>query len=479
MKRFLILLSLLAAALPAAAQSIWINTPIHTNNQFNRALPMQTWQCSAPQLGLGTHEVSFLDTDGTETGYVDCHGAIHGASIAPGGPNGSIQYNAGGAFGGIPDSTVNATTGDIGVTGITAPGAGSPNAIGAVTYVPTGSPGLNDMTTSGAYTCKYLSDKFYVTIVNTGTPDMFLWSDTLLNYNGTAETITGAPQTLDCGVSVTFAASTGHTEGDTWTFNVSYDQTVPPFSIPGYFTLNVDGSVDALLNVHTPSNVGSAIFAWGSSDGSPAIQSFTQDSDTVITGAVVTTLYYSSTTGNGGQAVAEAPFVDLYGSNLNNTVAWAFTPVLQFGGGIIGNSAAAGTLAEATSIWVSTPDHLGDISGLTANLSTGIHIGDQSGVALASGGTGAGLMMDNQSSNGYNGIITGIGPNKLGDLTLLGPYTVSGGSQNLPAAASWPGYAVTVTDSTTIAAEGQTCAHTGTSATHALAFSNGSLWKCF
>jgi len=60
-----------------------------------------------------------------------------------------------------------------------------------------------------------------------------------------------------------------------------------------------------------------------------------------------------------------------------------------------------------------------------------------------------------------------------GDAFVPGGSTVS----NLPAASSFPGGMVQVTDSTSISAEGQTCV--GGSTNIALAFSNGSTWKCF
>jgi hypothetical protein len=47
----------------------------------------------------------------------------------------------------------------------------------------------------------------------------------------------------------------------------------------------------------------------------------------------------------------------------------------------------------------------------------------------------------------------------------------------LPSAAANPGGIAYVTDSTAVASEGQTCA--GSSSTKALAFSNGTVWKCF
>lgn len=55
----------------------------------------------------------------------------------------------------------------------------------------------------------------------------------------------------------------------------------------------------------------------------------------------------------------------------------------------------------------------------------------------------------------------------------VAPETVA----NLPSAARYPYAQIPVSDSTTISAEGQTCV--GGSSTKALAFSNGSVWKCF
>jgi hypothetical protein len=56
---------------------------------------------------------------------------------------------------------------------------------------------------------------------------------------------------------------------------------------------------------------------------------------------------------------------------------------------------------------------------------------------------------------------------------VLGATTVGA----LPSPASNPGAIAHVTDSTSVATEGQTC--TGGSSSHALAFSDGSVWKCF
>lgn len=48
---------------------------------------------------------------------------------------------------------------------------------------------------------------------------------------------------------------------------------------------------------------------------------------------------------------------------------------------------------------------------------------------------------------------------------------------SLPPASANPGTTIYVTDSTSISVEGQICA--GNGSTKALAFSNGSVWKCF
>ena len=75
--------------------------------------------------------------------------------------------------------------------------------------------------------------------------------------------------------------------------------------------------------------------------------------------------------------------------------------------------------------------------------------------------------LDGNSGNALFGGLT------VGGNLALGAKTVGA----LPAAASFPGNAYYVTDSTTVSAEGQTCV--GGSTNKALAFSNGSVWKCF
>jgi hypothetical protein len=88
--------------------------------------------------------------------------------------------------------------------------------------------------------------------------------------------------------------------------------------------------------------------------------------------------------------------------------------------------------------------------------STGTNSGT-GGVRFYAGGAGDGLVAS----------IDGTG------LVTVGSTTVA----SLPSAASNPGAMIRVSDSTTVSAEGQTCV--GSSSNNALAFSNGSVWKCF
>ena len=116
-------------------------------------------------------------------------------------------------------------------------------------------------------------------------------------------------------------------------------------------------------------------------------------------------------------------------------------------------------------------------NGATIVTAEGVYVDDMHPAGVTNS---RGIFIENQgaASTSALAIKTGTGINQFGDLTTIGPYTISGGSLNLPAAASWTGYMVTVTDSTTVAAEGQTCSHTASNPVTALAFSNGTVWKC-
>lgn len=122
------------------------------------------------------------------------------------------------------------TTGDIylqqsgGKVGIGVNPVGSPAAklevkVSSQNPAPTFSgTGLNDMTTGGIYTGPAAGDNFGVFIDSVGTPDTFTWfSDSSPNVSGIP--ITGGPQALNKGVTVTFGSTTGHTLNDEWDSN--------------------------------------------------------------------------------------------------------------------------------------------------------------------------------------------------------------------------------------------------------------------
>ena len=74
--------------------------------------------------------------------------------------------------------------------------------------------GLDDITSAGVYTGA-TSAQFDIEIDTEGTPDKFKWRKDGGSYTSTVS-ITGADQTLSDGVTIKFAATTGHTLGDKW-----------------------------------------------------------------------------------------------------------------------------------------------------------------------------------------------------------------------------------------------------------------------
>jgi len=76
--------------------------------------------------------------------------------------------------------------------------------------------GLDDLTSGGTFSGGTSKD-FRIKIDATGTPDTFKWSnDGGTTWGTTGVSITGSAQTLEEGVTVTFAATTGHTLDDEW-----------------------------------------------------------------------------------------------------------------------------------------------------------------------------------------------------------------------------------------------------------------------
>lgn len=82
--------------------------------------------------------------------------------------------------------------------------------------------GLDDMIIGGTYSGT-TSLQYKIEIDGEGTPDTFKWSDDGgSTWDATTVNITGAAQTLNNGITITFAATTGHTEGEDWTFTATH-----------------------------------------------------------------------------------------------------------------------------------------------------------------------------------------------------------------------------------------------------------------
>ena len=78
--------------------------------------------------------------------------------------------------------------------------------------------GLDDATSGGTYAGAGRTD-FVVEIDGTGTPDTFRWSGNGgVTWEDVQIEITGAAQELSDGATVTFAATTGHTQTDSWSW---------------------------------------------------------------------------------------------------------------------------------------------------------------------------------------------------------------------------------------------------------------------
>lgn len=80
--------------------------------------------------------------------------------------------------------------------------------------------GLNDMSSTPTGGPSGASHVYVVTISTTSTPDKFnVTKDGSTILSGIS--ITGSPQTIDTGVVITFAATTGHTLANAWTVNLA------------------------------------------------------------------------------------------------------------------------------------------------------------------------------------------------------------------------------------------------------------------
>ena len=91
------------------------------------------------------------------------------------------------------------------------------NPIGPVTFYDGGAGDLDDMANGGAYTGTEVRT-YFVEISAVGAVDSFIWSDDGGGTYSAPVAITGGAQALSNGMTVTFAAVTGHTLGNFWGF---------------------------------------------------------------------------------------------------------------------------------------------------------------------------------------------------------------------------------------------------------------------
>lgn len=92
--------------------------------------------------------------------------------------------------------------------------------------------GLNDATSGGTYTTT-ATHTYTVIIDATGTPDTFKWKKDSGSFT-TGVSITGSAQTLTDGITITFAATTGHTLNDQWVITVTVYTAAPDLLLHHY-----------------------------------------------------------------------------------------------------------------------------------------------------------------------------------------------------------------------------------------------------
>lgn len=123
--------------------------------------------------------------------------------------------------------------------------------------------GLSDLTSGGIYTA--LADHVYtVKITTAGGTDHFELSIDGGAF-GSSTAITGSAQALANGVTVTFAATTGHTLNDVWTITVTAGVVVTTASQLKFVIPNVVGSGATLDIYDGNSSAGTLLYSSGSS----------------------------------------------------------------------------------------------------------------------------------------------------------------------------------------------------------------------
>lgn len=126
--------------------------------------------------------------------------------------------------------------------------------IGSAVYQSSG--GLDDMTSSGTYTGA-LDGNYEITIDAEDTPDTFSVTGPDGSGVSSGVAITGSPQVIENGVSVTFAATTGHALNDVYTVPVKTGDATTGSQTgiaSAYSTLTTSDSIGAVIDTNIQGN---------------------------------------------------------------------------------------------------------------------------------------------------------------------------------------------------------------------------------
>jgi hypothetical protein len=158
------------------------------------------------------------------------------------------------------------------------------NELGSVLYLD-GQSGLDDLTNSGIYTEVGGAATYQVVIDGVGSPNTFKWRK---NYGSWTEgvSMTGSAQLLSDGISITWGATTGHSNKDEWIFGAGYRMRGDKaFSIGDITTVDgailASGSIDALGSINIAGGIVMKNSHYSAPDGSSL--KLGDDDDFVIT----------------------------------------------------------------------------------------------------------------------------------------------------------------------------------------------------
>ena len=164
--------------------------------------------------------------------------------------------------------------------------------------------GLDDLTPGGTF--NHQSDISYrVKIDGLGTPDTFTWSaDGGITWEATGVAVTGAAQTLNYGVTVTFGATTGHTLNNYWDFNGIANNPLKCSDEVGTDILAVTN--DGKLGIGTITPDASAILECQSTTQGILLPRMTTGERDIIASPAEGLLIYNTTTDKANLRVAAA-----------------------------------------------------------------------------------------------------------------------------------------------------------------------------